>query len=257
MTDSASPTDYFERLMRIAKQSRVKVKFLTSDLFPGLVWDGLYLVTRELGAGLALRSDLDPDWRDWVLAHELGHHFGQLNGILFSPFRAHMVDSSSRMRWSNAKRLDPDEENANAWAVKTLVTDPSWDAAERLSPTDLRQIVGRLRLPFPAAVAWERWHRRYVHSDSITVRLTSDAEQILDRPITGQGGHQSFFSRVKPKGGTLAITYGDFSFARERAALVEGGWLTRYEAVLNAIAPMVEAAGTTRALFNLRHATPS
>src|SRR2546421_6762685 len=137
MKSSDSHRDYFERLMQIAEKSRVKVKFLAGNRFPGIDWDGLYLVTRELGAGIAIRSELDADWRDWVFAHELGHHFSQLNGTLFSPFRAHKVDSATRMRWSKAKRLDRDEENANDWAVKTLVTGPAWDAAERLGPTDL------------------------------------------------------------------------------------------------------------------------
>ena len=36
-----------------------------------------------------------------------------------------------------------------------------------------------------------------------------------------------------------------------RAAIVKGGWLTRYRAIIDAVAPMVRAAGTTRALFNL------
>lgn len=254
MTSSnENPTDYFDRLMRIAKQNRVKVKFLPPELFPGLDWDGLYLVTRELGAGIAIRNDLGSDWRDWVLGHELGHHFGQLNGTLFSPFRAHKVDSSTRTRWNAARRLDPDEENANQWAVTTLVSESSWDAAERVTPIDLRQIVARLGLPFPAAVAWERRRRRYVQSEAITIPLTSDAKEILARPITGQGGHQSFFSRLKPKDGTLAITFGDFSFARERAAIARGGWLTRYQAVLKAVAPMAEAAGTTQELFKFRN----
>lgn len=255
MTNSASSTEataYFDRLMGIAKQSRVKVKFLPGDRFPGIDWDGLYLVTRELGAGIAIRSDLDSSWRDWVLAHELGHHFGQLNGTLFSPFRAHKVDSSSRMRWSRATKPDRDEEYANEWAVKTLVTEPAWDAAERQSPTDLPQIVARLRLPLPAAIAWERWRRRAVQSDPITVALTSDGKSILQRQITGHGGHQSFFSRVKPRRGALTITFGDFSFARERAAVVQGGWLLRYQAVLKAIEPVLESAGTSQALFNLR-----
>jgi hypothetical protein len=120
MTNSDIHTDYFARLKRIAEQSRVKVKFMSGDAFPGIDWDGLYLVTRELGAGIAIRTELDDDWRDWVFAHELGHHFGQLNGTLFSPFPAHKVDSSIRARWNKAKRLDPDEEYANEWAVKTL-----------------------------------------------------------------------------------------------------------------------------------------
>jgi len=251
-SDDEKQTDYFDHLMRIAAQSRVKVKFLPPSLFPGLDWDGLYLVTRELGAGIAIRSDLTSDWRDWVLAHELGHHFGQLNGTLFSPFRAHKVDSSTRTRWNAARRLDPDEENANQWAISTLLNESSWNAAESLTPIDLRQIVARLGLPFPAAVAWERRRRRSVKSEPITIPLPSNTKDILERPITGHGGHQSFFSRLRPKDGALTITFGDFSFARERAAIAQGGWLTRYRAILDAVAPMAEAAGTAQELFKFR-----
>lgn len=172
MTSSDSPTEYFVRLLQIAKQNRVKVKFLAETHAEGIDWDGLYLVTRELGAGIAIRRDLDPMWRDWVLAHELGHHFSQLNGTLFSPFRAHKTDSASRNRWDKAKRLDPDEESANAWAVKTLVTDEAWDKAERGRALDLREIVAQLCLPFPAGVAWERCQRRQLNSAPITIPLT-------------------------------------------------------------------------------------
>lgn len=252
MTSSERPTEYLVRLLKIAKQNRVKVKILAETHAEGIDWDGLYLVTRELGAGIAIRRNLAPMWRDWVLAHELGHHFSQLNGTLFSPFRAHKTDSASRNRWDKARRLDPDEESANAWAVKTLVSDEAWDKAERGHALDLREIVAQLGLPFPAGVAWERCQRRQLNGAPITIALTEEVKDILNRPITGSGGHQSFFSRMKPKGnGVVTLSYADFSFARERAAVVGGGWLDRYRALLKAVAPIVESAGTTRSLFRL------
>lgn len=251
MTNDAP--NYFEQLMAIARQSRVAVKFISRETAPGIDWDGLYLITRELGAGIAIRSDLEPSWRDWVLAHELGHHYGQLNGTLFSPFlRAHKVDSVDRTRWNKAAKLHPDEQMANCWAIRTLVTDAAWDEAERQSPTNLCDITGHLRLPLPAGIAWERLHRGHVQSHPITVPLDSDAREIFSRPVTGQGGHQSFFGRLRLRGGSLALTYDDFSYARERAAVVKGGWLARYQTVLAAVAPMLEGAGTTRALFKMR-----
>jgi hypothetical protein len=84
-----------------------------------------------------------------------------------------------------------------------------------------------------------------------------NTRQRRERPITGQGGHQSFFARLKPTRDGVAITYSDFSFARARAAMVHGGWLIRYQTILTALGPIVEAAGTTRALFNLRRAVRS
>jgi hypothetical protein len=207
-----------------------------------------------MGAGIAVRDDLDPTWRDWILAHELGHHFGKLNGRLFSPFYAHKVDAASKARWGQPKRLDPDEENANAWAIDTLVSRAEWEAAEFQSPCDLRAVTARLGLPFAAAVAWERQERRRVQADEVSVRLSSEATTILDRPLSGEGGHQSFFGRLGRgrKGALLFLNYRDFSYARERAAIVQGGWLTRYQVVLHAVTPLIHAAGGVRELFNIR-----
>jgi hypothetical protein len=252
MRNSNTATEYLHRLMGIARRNRVQVYFLPS--VPGLDWDGLYLVDREMGAGIAVREDLDPAWRDWILAHELGHHFGKLNGRLFSPFYAHKVDAASRARWGQPKRLDPDEESANAWAVDTLVSRGEWEAAECHSPCDLRRVTSRLGLPFAAAVAWERQERKRVEACEVLVRLSLEARTILDRPLSGQGGHQSFFGRLERarNGATLSLSYRDFSYARERAAVVDGGWLTRYQAVLNAVTPLIEDAGSVRELFNIR-----
>ena len=118
MSGDVGSASHFNRLMEIARQYRVNVHFLERSVASEVDWDGLYLVTREFGAGIAIRDGLEPAWRDWVLGHELGHHFGQLNGTLFSPFRAHKVDSSTKERWLGAKRLDPDEEYANQGSIR-------------------------------------------------------------------------------------------------------------------------------------------
>ena len=86
MSGDVGSASHFNRLMELARQYRVKVHFLERRVASEVDWDGLYLVTREFGAGIAIRDGLEPAWRDWVLGHELGHHFGQLNGTLFSPF---------------------------------------------------------------------------------------------------------------------------------------------------------------------------
>jgi hypothetical protein len=251
---SERETRYYARLMSIARDSGVSVHYLDAAAFPGIDWDGLYLVTPDFGAGIALRGDLSPEWRDWVLAHELGHHFGHLNALLFSPFGAHVVDSIARARWAQSKRLDPDEEIANKWAVTTLVSDGDWDMAERIAPCDLHRVVNHLGLPLPAAIAWEREHRHNLHGETINVPLCQAANEILARPLTGQGGHQSFFRRLnrQRKGTTQIVSYREFSYARERAAQVQGGWFSRYQALLDAIAPMLESTGTSRQLFRLR-----
>jgi len=243
---------YYERLMEIARRNRVQVHFLSGQLFPELDWDGLYLVAPGDGAGIAIRNDLEPCWRDWVLAHELGHHFGKLLGTLFSPFRAHTVNAASRKRWGEWRRLDPDEERANAWAVKTLISPSAWEAAERASPCDLRQVVARLGLPLPAAVAWERQQRaNVVRGESGAVQLSDDRWRTLERSLIGQGGHQAFFRRLAAgrKGSTLMLSFYDFSFARERVLSVRGGWLARYATILDAVGPLIERAGGVSAFF--------
>ena len=156
---------------------------------------------------------------------EKGERFGCSATDSIRP-QAHKVDSSTKERWLGARRLDPDEEYANQWAVRTLVSEEAWDAAEQKHSTDLHQVVAGLRLPVPAGVAWERWRRDSFVSESIVVRLSACAREILERPITGRGGHQSFFSRLRPRGRTLEVGYREFSFARERASVVRGGgWL--------------------------------
>ncbi len=99
MSTANRVSTYSDYLLRIARDNRVQVHFVPGQPFGQLDWDGLYLVTPQMGAAIAVRADLEPPWRDWILAHELGHHFGRLNGTLFSPFRAHSVDAASRKRW--------------------------------------------------------------------------------------------------------------------------------------------------------------
>jgi hypothetical protein len=242
-------TKHFNRLLTIAHANHVQVHILPRQ---ELDWDGLYLFTPQLGAGIALREDLESSWRDWILGHELGHHFGKLPGKLFSPF--HSVDSRSRQRWGEWRRLDPAEERANKWAVDTLISAEEWEAAECSSPCDLRQTVARLGLPFPAAVAWERQQRsRTDHGEPVAVPVSTEGWRTLERRLTGQGGHQAFFRRLADgrKESRMTLTFHDFSYARERVLRVKGGWLVRYRTVLDSVAPLIEKAGSVRSLFRV------
>jgi hypothetical protein len=252
MRNSGPPTEYLQRLLRIARDSRVRVYFIEDDT--SLDWDGLYLVDRELGSGIAIREGLEPDWRDWVLGHELGHHFGQLRGMLFSPFYAHTVDTAAKERWTGSSRLDPDEEAANRWAINALVSRDEWEGAEQYAPCHLRTVTSRLGLPLAAAIAWERQERECVIAHDVEVQLSAEARAVLDRPISGKGGHQSFFRTLDEgrNGARLTVNYRQFSFARERAATVRGGWLARYHTLLESVRPHVSGHGGVRKLFKLR-----
>ncbi len=76
--------------------------------------------------------------------------------MLFSPFYAHTVNTSSQEKWSKSTRLDRDEQAANAWALNALVNRDEWEMAEHHAPCDLKIVTSRLGLPLAAAVAWAR-----------------------------------------------------------------------------------------------------
>lgn len=121
MKNSGRSSKRFERLMQIAREAGVQVEFLPSAQFPGLNWDGLYLVTRGWGAGIAIRDGLPIQWRDWILAHELRHHFAPTPRRLFSPFH---FDAKPPMaaRWKIRARAGPEEEAADRWAARALIS---------------------------------------------------------------------------------------------------------------------------------------
>ena len=118
------------------------------------------------------------------------------------------------MEWFHP--LDPDEEDANAWAIDALVSRDEWEEAEQHAPIDLRTVTSRLGLPLAAAVAWERQERERVSGKDVEVTLDCDARAVLEFPISGKGGHQSFFRRLERtrRGSTLTLNYSSFSFAR-------------------------------------------
>ncbi|WP_367870482.1 ImmA/IrrE family metallo-endopeptidase [Luteolibacter sp. Populi] len=247
-------TTHLQNLMEIARLNRVQVHFLDASSFPDLDWDGLYVVDSQMGAGIAVRDDLSPEWRDWILAHELGHHFSNLNGMLFSPFRAHKVDKESRKRWGQWRKLDPDEEKANRWAVNALVEPGAWLSAENRYPCDLNKLLLELGLPLPAAIAWERQRRSSARTATeISVQLSPDEWKVLERSITGNGGHQAFFRRLheRRRGTSIVINFCDFSYARERVNRVSGGWLSRYQSLMRVIGPLIQEAGGVGKLFGL------
>jgi hypothetical protein len=246
-------TRHFDRLLEIARRSGVQVHFIPAQPFGDLGWKGLYVTTPTMGAGIALRDDLEPDERDWFLAHELGHHFSSLNLQLFSPFCAHMIDAGTQQRWSELRTLHPDEVRANNWALRALISRQDWDSAERMAPCDLPKIVKSLGLPVVAGVAWGRRSRTsIIHTDDVRVRFDAAEWAKLHRPINGDGGHQSFFRRIlrQPKGREAILDFGDFTLARERVLQVGGGWRERYRTLLDGVEASINASGGVTALFH-------
>ena len=240
---------YAERLLEIARRSKVQVHLLPVTSSDNLGWDGLYLDSPELGAGIALRDNLTSEEFDWVLAHELGHHFSRLNLRLFSPFCPHMASVQVK---KIARKPNRDEERANSWAARTLIDEREWIEAESNSPCDLQATIFPLRLPLAAAIAWNRHQRAMMKSSqTVLLKLGVDEWRNLHRSIEGHGGHQSFFRRVlgNPRRREAEINFHDFSLARERIYFVAGGWLPRYRTLLDAVEPIIMKAGSIPDLF--------
>ena len=149
------------RLSAEADRHGITVETMDTSLGMGSEWHGLYIRDAELGPGIALNQQLTPQWRSWILAHELGQHH-HAEDQLFSPFLyygAHRVDESSKKRWGSWRRLNPEEEKANSWAVRFLIDPTEWEVVEERHPCDIQAILEHFRLPLPAAIAWERLQR--------------------------------------------------------------------------------------------------
>ena len=236
-------------LLRKAKEHEVQVHFVAAH---GLDWLGLYLFHPRVGAGIALRPDLSLDWLVWVLAHELGHHFAAQEYSLFGPFEfaAHRFPVPR----VGPKKASPSEELADRWAALTLISKAHWFAAETKHPLCLSKVASELQLPLQAAVAWDKNYLETVRPTKVVQCNPSiPTLRMLKSATVGKGGHQSFFSRVTKhaRGRRLSISFQDFSIARRRAATAEGGWLARYEALLECVSEPLAAAGSVKELFGI------
>lgn len=243
------------RLYAEADRHGITVETVDTSLAMGSEWHGLYIRDAELGPGIALNAQLTAEWRSWILAHELGHHH-HAEDQLFSPFLfygAHRVDEATKKRWGSWRRLNPEEEKANSWAVRFLIDPDEWEAVEELHPCDIRAILEHFRLPLPAAIAWERLQRNEIgrQSQEALINIDEITWTILNRGISGTGGHQAFFRRLMQGrvGDYLRLSRDDFGYARERAARVQGGWLTRYKALLAAVEELHRSGCSMRSMF--------
>ena len=245
-----------ERLTSTAKKLAIAVETIDTVFGMGEAWHGLYIRDEQWGPAIALNAQLDPEWKTWVLAHELGHHHHTENLLIppFLSYGAHKVDEASKKRWGSWRRLDPEEEKANTWAAKFLIKPAEWARLEEISPCDIRAILRELGLPLPAAIAWERVQRatdKTRDRRGALVRLSEEDWDWLTREVTGKGGHQGFLRRQLKRrdGDNLMLSLSDFGYARERAARVSGGWLKRYNAILNGVRTAHREGRVFRELF--------
>ena len=243
------------RLSAEAARHGITIEMIDTSLGMGSEWHGLYIRDVELGPGIALNQQLSPEWRSWILAHELGHHH-HAEDQLFSPFLysgAHRVDDASKKRWGSWRRLNPEEEKASSWAAQFLIDPVEWEAVEERHPCDIRAILEHFRLPLPAAIAWERLQRGEPgrHSRAAIIDVDEGTWSVLNRGVSGTGGHQAFFRRLLQGriGDRLRLSRDDFGYARERAARVQGGWLSRYRCLLDAIQRLHREGLSLKAMF--------
>lgn len=257
--NDAKAEDHFQRLLGIARKARVQVYVQPPR---HVEWNGLYVYDRDLGPGIAINEALSPRHRAWVLAHELGHHFSRLNPWLFSPFGDQHLAAERAVPLTEPRRrkVDQDEERANEWAAKALITNQSWLASEEKHPVDLEALANDLAVPVIAVATWERM-RRTVAPKSAPVRIRPSRHLLarLKAATTGSGGHQSLFRRVVrgSSNGEVSLTFSDFSLARVRRIGIDGGWREPYEILMSSALPLVVRAGSVKALFGVPDLTPA
>lgn len=239
-------------LMTLARAKSIQVHEVDAAAIPGLGvgWKGLYLLTKELGPGIALRKGLSPEDKVWTLAHEIAHDRAPVTLSLLSPFESSGLAAALLADTNCARRRDPAESLADEDAANMLIEPGEWKAAERKHPVDLRRIAKHLHLPLAAALAWDRRRRKLHRSVTIEIPIGASIRERLSNATEGNGGHQSLFRRVvRPR--RLLLNLSDFSLARERVLSVKGGWLSKYETILEVALPVIKKAGGIANLFVL------
>lgn len=216
-------------------------------------WDGLWIRDPQSGSAIALSAGLDMLSACWVLAHELGHHFtsSRLEGAA-----AHLTTADNQKRWGQGRVHQPEEEAANLWAALELISDKEWQELEETHPESLDEISKALELP-PAAALWRARaeQERNTAQAPVKLRLDRKAQQLLSKPVNGQGGHQSFLRHLQRclSGTTLYLTRKDFNRIREYLLRTGGGYRSRYQAIMDCALRGIEKSGGLRRFFHEPH----
>ena len=213
-------------------------------------WDGLWLRQPQSGSAIALSAGLDLIGACWVLAHELGHHFTYARA---EGAAAHLTTAENQKRWGQGRVHQPEEEAANLWAALELISDKEWAELEETHPESLDEISKALDLPAAAAL----WRARAAQDKNATqapvkLRLDRKAQQLLSKPVNGQGGHQSFLRHLQRSlsGNTLYLTRKDFNRIREYLMRTGGGYRSRYQAIMDCALRGIEKSGGLRRFFH-------
>jgi Zn-dependent peptidase ImmA (M78 family) len=182
-------------------------------------WQGLYIRSQELGAGICIREGLTESMEIWVISHELGHHRTTDQMQIFSPFEYGR---------SINKRSNPEEEAANRYALNFLTEPSDWAEAETKFPCSLKQITEYLELPLQAGVFWGREERKKVTAEKkCRFELSGSTwDNITERSIMGSGGAQHTLRKlIKFRiNNSTEISRTDYLMIQERAVIMRGGW---------------------------------
>ncbi len=210
-------TNRKEKILQSIEKEEIVLHYSNSVL--NKEWQGLYIRTKELGAGICIRQGLPEAMEIWVISHELGHHFTTTQSQLFSPFEYGQLIN----KWSN-----PEEQAANRYALNFLTDSNDWKEAEAKYPCSLNLITDYLELPLQAGVFWGREERKKATAEKKgRFQLSvSTWENITERAIQGSGGAQHTLRKlIKYRiNNSTEITRVDYLLIQERAVVMRGGW---------------------------------
>lgn len=163
-------------------------------------------------------------------------------------------------RWGSGHTRQPEEETQNMWGAQELISPEEWKAAEALHPIDLKKLAEHLDLPVQVALWRARAEQELSGASGQpgAVLLNKAALELLQKPVTGKGGHQSFVRALQREidGSRLNLNRKDFNRIREYLVSIGGGFRKIYEAIMECTEPSIKKAGGIRAFFQEKDVAP-
>lgn len=155
-------------------------------------------------------------------------------------------------RWGQVRAFSLEEEEANLWAAKELISEQEWLELEEIHPESLVHISRALELPTAAALWRARAAEKITTGETLVeVKLNQTTVRLLSRSVNGQGGHQSFLRHLQKglSGHILRLSRKDFNRIREYLLRTGGGYRARYQAIMNCVLSAIEQCGGIRKFF--------
>jgi hypothetical protein len=163
-----------------------------------------------------------------------------------------MAMTDADRRWGSGHTRQPEEETQNMWGAQELVPLDEWLAAEAANPTDLKRIAEQLDLPVTVAL----WRARAEQENTSvhlvgSVLLNAAALELLQKPVNGKGGHQSFVRSLQREieGSRLNLCRKDFNRIREYLVSIGGGFRKIYESIMECAEISISKSGSIHKFF--------